>query len=136
MEMQKNKKFKYRKWPLFLPVYAIFTLLYYFVFSENNWADSLIWAIFFITYPLLSYFYLRLVKVKLYYKLGLHLVFAWFLGSIFMFLLALTYMEGLEWFGFLALLFYYFVFGLVVNLLSFILFKINLKKHKHEGKSS
>ncbi len=133
MENEINKKFSYRKWPLFLPVFLIFFALYFFIvysFDEITYrsiAETTIMAIFVNTAPLLCFFYLKVVKIDRYKKLGLDLLCAWLISSAVIYLIMLTYITGLEWFGAIALLFFLFCYYLFWQLVSFLLFKIIMK---------
>ncbi len=130
MNSEHHSLYKYRKWPLFLPAYFLFALIYLSVFyswsdlSYRDLAETMVMAIFIVNAPLLTYFYLRVIKINKYQKLGLALLYAYLLSTLVIFLLMLTYLHGWEWFGAIAFLFFLLFYYLFFWILSWIIFKI------------
>ncbi len=135
MDDEINRQYKYRKWPLFLPAYILFSIFYFFFvysfveFSYKTLAETLLMTIFVITAPLLVYFNLKIVKIKTYISLGLDLLYAWLTSTVFMFILMLTYFEDWNWFGAIALLFFLFCYYIFFLIFSYIYFRIKKQKN-------
>lgn len=138
MEAETQISYKYRKWPLFLPSYLIFGLIYFFAvysfrdFSYRSFTETLIMTIFVPTAPMLAVFYLKIVKIKEFLKLFLQLLYHYLISLVLIFLLMYTYLEGEEWFGAIFLLFSLFVYYLFFLISSYIYFKIKSRRNtKH-----
>ncbi len=134
MKESVNKKYKYRKWPLFVICYFLFAIFYFFFvyslkeFSYQAFAETLIMDIFVVSSPLLVYFYFKIVKIKEYKILGLQLFYSWLTSTLSIFVLLLTYMKGWDWFGAIALLFFLFCYHFFWFIFSFLLFRVKKRK--------
>lgn len=130
MESREEIKFKYRKWPLFLVFYLVFAVLYFMIFyswsdfSYRTIAETTVMTIAVTSFPILSYFHLRVVKIKLYRLLGIDLLFWWLGSTFFIYLLMLSYLRDMEWFGAIAFFFFYFLYFLFCVLTTFLVFRI------------
>ena len=134
MEENKNIKYKYRKWPLFVSISFIFSLFYFFSvysfeeFSYAVLAETLVMTIFTVSSPILVYFYLKIVKIKEYKILALQLLYSWMISTVSIYMLMFSYKEGWDWFGAIALLFFLFCYHIFWFIFSYILFRTKNKK--------
>jgi len=136
MEEEKSKQYSYRKWPLFLPTYLLFSLFYFFSvyswreLSYKTFIETIEMTLFIVTFPLLSYFYIKIVKINKYKSLALDLFYAWMIITVLIFVLMMTYMTGWNWFGAIAFLFFlfcFFIFNLFFSYIYFVIKKSRIK---------
>lgn len=140
MEAEINNQYKYRRWPLFLFAYTVFAIFYFFFvysFSELSYraiAETAVMTIFVITSPLLVYFHLKIVKIKKYSSLGLDILYSWLISTLVIFMLLFSYVDGWNWFGAIALLFFLFCYNLLWLVCSYIFFRIKKRRIKKVDK--
>ncbi|PLX27114.1 hypothetical protein C0583_04770 [Candidatus Parcubacteria bacterium] len=136
---EENIKYKYRKWPLLVPTYFLFAFLYFvlvYSFSEFTFralADTLVMTLFVVTTPVLVFFDLKVVRIKSFVPLFLHIIYSWLIVSLLIYAILRTYLEAEEWFGAIALfflLFIYNLFWLSSSAIVFLVKKKNIKKEK------
>lgn len=134
MRQEYTVVYRYRKWPIFLPLYLGVSTLYFFIFysvsdfSYRNLAEAWVITIFLLGPPALSFFYLRIVKLTAYRELGLNLLYNFFLSALAIYLLMLTYLSGEEWLGALAWFFFLFIYNLLAFPLSYLFFRLSRRK--------
>ncbi len=134
MKKEISRQYKYRKWPLFLPIFLFFSVFYFFSvyslkeLSYKTFIETVEMTLFVVTFPLLSYFHLKIVKINKYKLLAVELFYAWSITTVVIFILMLTYMTGWNWFGAIAFLFFFFCFFLINLFFSYIYFVVKKRQ--------